>query len=71
MNAVFGIGGWGFEEIAGEIVTNQTEKGTSSVAITQVKVWLKNISFSQSVGDKAGSPKAMLGMQRRAAKPMQ
>ena len=49
MNAVFGIGGWGFEEIAGEIVTNQTEKGTSSVAIAQVKVWLKNIEF-QPVG---------------------
>lgn len=50
MNAVFGIGGWGFEEIAGEIVTNQTEKGTSSsLAIAQVKVWLKDIEF-QPVG---------------------
>ncbi len=50
MNAVFGIGGWGFEEIATEIVTNQTEKGTaSSLAIAQVKVWLKDIAF-QPVG---------------------
>src|SRR5690348_6307340 len=45
MNAVFGIGGWGFEEISSEIVSHQTEKGTSSLAVTQVKVWIKNISF--------------------------
>ena len=49
MNAVFGIGGWGFAELAAEIVTNQTEKGTASLAIAQVRVWLKDIEF-QPVG---------------------
>ena len=49
MNAVFKIGGWGFEEIASEIATHQTEKGTSSLAIGHVKVWLKSIDF-QPVG---------------------
>jgi hypothetical protein len=45
MNAVFKIGSWGFEEVASEIVTHQTEKGTSSIAIAHVKVWLKGIDF--------------------------
>src|SRR5437660_2723323 len=46
LNAVFHIGSWGFEEVASEIVTHQTEKGNSSLAICQVKVWLKNIEFA-------------------------
>jgi len=45
MNAVFQIGQWGFEEVASEIVTHQTEKGHSSLAIAQVKVWIKDIEF--------------------------
>ena len=45
MNAVFKIGQWGFEEVASEIVTHQTEKGHSSLAIAQVKVWIKTIDF--------------------------
>src|SRR5436305_13383339 len=45
MNAVFKIGQWGFEEVASEIVTHQSEKGNSSLAIAQVKVWLKNVEF--------------------------
>lgn len=49
MNVVFGIGGWGFEETATEIVTSQTEKGNASIAIAQVKVWLKDVLF-QPVG---------------------
>ena len=45
MNAVFRIGQWGFEEVASEIVTHQTEKGHSSLAIAQVKVWIKDTAF--------------------------
>ncbi len=45
MNAVFKIGSWGFEEVGAEIVTHQAEKGTSSLAIAHVKVWLKGIDF--------------------------
>ncbi len=43
--AVFKLGNWGFEEVTSEIVTNQTEKATSSLAIAHVKVWLKGIDF--------------------------
>ena len=46
MNAVFRIGQWGFEEVASEIVTHTTEKGNSSLAIAQVKVWIKTIDFT-------------------------
>src|SRR6266852_5830720 len=49
MNAVFTIGGWGFDEVGTEIVSHQTEKGTSALAIAQVKVWLKTVAF-QPVG---------------------
>src|SRR5260370_18124321 len=45
MNAVFKIGGWGFEEVGAEIVTHEAEKGNSSLAIAHVKVWLKGIDF--------------------------
>ena len=45
MNAVFKIGQWGFEEVTNELVTSQGEKGTATLAIGQVKVWLKDITF--------------------------
>src|SRR6266699_157587 len=45
MNFVFKLGNWGFEEVASEIVTHQTEKGTSNLALCQVKVWLKDVEF--------------------------
>ena len=43
MNAVFGIGGWGFEELASDILEQKTDKGETSLAVCQVKVWLKDI----------------------------
>ena len=46
LNAVFKLGNWGFEEVHAEIVSHQTEKGTSSLAIAQVKVWIKTIDFT-------------------------
>ena len=46
MNAVFRIGQWGFEEVASEIVTHQKETGHSSLALAQVKVWIKTIDFT-------------------------
>lgn len=49
LNRAFKIGGWGFEEVGAEIVTNLSEKGNSSLAIAHVKVWLKGIDF-QPVG---------------------
>ncbi len=49
MNVVFGIGGWGFEELFAEVLTSATEKGTASLAVAQVKVWLKDVA-SQPVG---------------------
>jgi len=47
MNAVFKIGQWGFEEIGAELVTSQTDKGTiPTIAIVQVKVWIKPVEFT-------------------------
>lgn len=47
MNVVFKIGQWGFEELSSEIVTNQTDKGTTAnIAIAHVKVWLKDVAFT-------------------------
>ena len=45
MNAAFKIGQWGFEEIASEIVTHQTDKGNSSLAIAHVRVYIRGIEF--------------------------
>ncbi len=41
MNEGFGLGNWGFEELSSETVDN--EKGT--LAVAQVRVWLKDIDF--------------------------
>src|SRR5438045_4381222 len=46
MNIVFKLGNWGFEEVASEIVTHQKETGNSSLAIAQVKAWIKTIDFT-------------------------
>lgn len=44
MNAVFGIGGWGFEELASDIINQTTDKGEINLSVCQVKVWLKDIT---------------------------
>jgi recombination DNA repair RAD52 pathway protein len=49
MNIVFGIGGWGFEEMFADVLSNATEKGTQVLAVAKVKVWLKDV-VSQPVG---------------------
>jgi len=67
MNAVFGIGGWGFEEISSEIVTNQTEKGTASLAIAQVKVWLKGIEFQPTGWGQGRVTKGDVGDSKKAS----
>ena len=73
MNLAFGIGGWGFEELSAEILTSQTEKGTSSLAIAQVKVWLKDIAcmpvgWGQSRVTKGDAGDAKKGAQTDALK---
>jgi recombination DNA repair RAD52 pathway protein len=73
MNVAFGIGGWGFEELSADILTTQTEKGTSSLAIAQVKVWLKDIAcmpvgWGQSRVTKGDTGDAKKGAQTDALK---
>ena len=73
MNVVFGIGGWGFDEMSAEILTSQTEKGTASLAIAQVKVWLKDIActpvgWGQSRVTKGDAGDAKKGAQTDALK---
>jgi recombination DNA repair RAD52 pathway protein len=43
MNKVFGIGGWGFDELSTEVITTNTEKGISALAVAKVRVWIKGI----------------------------
>ena len=64
MNAVF-LGSWGFEEVSAEIVTHQTEKGTSSIAIAHVKVWLKGIDFQPASYGQSRVTKGDIGMPYR------
>lgn len=45
MNEVFGLGGWGFEEVSSEIMPG--EKG--GLAIAQVKAWIEGVT-AQPVG---------------------
>jgi len=68
MNAVFKIGNWGFEEVATEIVTHQTEKGNSSLAIAQVKVWLKGVEFQPVGWGQSRVTKADVGDAKKGAK---
>jgi len=73
MNVVFGIGGWGLNEMSAEILTSQTEKGTASLAIAQVKVWLKDIAcmpvgWGQSRVTKGDAGDAKKGAQTDALK---
>ncbi len=44
MNAVVGIGQWGFEEVSNEL-TDKGEDGKPSMAIASVKVWLSGVEF--------------------------
>src|SRR6266446_3032886 len=73
MNAVFGIGKWGFEELFAEVLTSQTEKGTASLAVAQVKVWLKDVAstpvgWGQSHVTKGDVGDAKKGAQTDAIK---
>ena len=68
MNAVFHIGGWSFEEVAAEIVSHQTEKGTTStLAIAQVKVSMKGIDFMPVGYGQSRVTKGDLGDAKKGA----
>lgn len=61
MNEVFGLGGWGFEEVSSELVSED------KLAVTQVRVWLEGIT-SQPVGwGQARVTKGDLGDARKGA----
>ena len=65
LNAVLHIGGWGFEEISSEVVTTQTEKGTSQLAIAHVKVWLQGIDFQPAGYGQSRVTRNDIGMLAR------
>jgi Rad52/22 family double-strand break repair protein len=68
MNIVFHIGNWGFEEVFTEIVSHQTEKGTSSLlAICQVKVWIKEVEFQPVSWGQSRVTKGDLGDAKKGA----
>lgn len=67
MNIVFTIGNWGFEEVFAEIVTHTTEKGTASIAIAQVKVWMKSIDFAPTSYGQSRVTKGDIGDAKKGA----
>jgi hypothetical protein len=67
MNIVFKLGNWGFEEVASEIVTHQTEKGTSTLAIAHVKVWLKGVDFQPASYGQSRVTKGDIGDAKKGA----
>ena len=73
MNAIFGIGTWGFEEISNTIETVQSERGPSMLAVAQVKVWIEGVKatpvgYGQSRVTKGDIGDAKKGAQTDALK---
>ena len=67
LNVIFGIGNWGFEEVATDLITQPTEKGSSSIAIAQVKVWLKDVAFQPVGWGQARVTKGDIGDAKKGA----
>src|SRR6266404_3242904 len=67
MNAVFGIGGWGFEEISSHLEGLRVEKGTPTLAVAQVKAWLKAIDFMPVGWGQSRITKGDLGDAKKGA----
>lgn len=67
LNVVFGIGNWGFEEISSQLEGVNAEKDTPSLAIAQVKVWLKGIDFQPTGWGQGRVTKGDMGDARKAA----
>src|SRR5947209_10576334 len=63
MNAVLGLGSWGFEEVSSEIVDG--EKG--QIAVAKVKVWLKDVDFQPAAWGQARVTKGDVGDARKGA----
>src|SRR5260221_10478670 len=63
MNEGFGIGSWGFEELSSETVDN--EKGT--LAVAQVRVWLKDIDFKPFAWGQSRVTRGDTGDARKGA----
>lgn len=73
MNAVFGIGGWGFEEISSTLVDRNPKTDKPSLAIAQVRVWLegvaaKPVAYGQSRVTRGDFGDARKGAQTDAIK---
>lgn len=67
MNLGFGLGEWGFEEISSEIVTVKSEKGDSMLAVSQVRVFLKEIDVTPVGWGQARVTKGDIGDARKGA----
>src|SRR5260221_661121 len=67
MNAAFGIGGWGFEEISSRLEGFNAEKQTPTLAVSQVKAWIKAIDFMPVGYGQSRITKGDLGDARKGA----
>ena len=67
MNCVFGFGGWGFAEVASEIVSTPTEKAPSMLAVAQVRVWLRGCDAEFTAWGQSRVTKGDIGDARKGA----
>lgn len=68
MNAVFSIGGWGFDEVQTQMSTQQADdRAVPILAITQVKVWLKGIDFAPVGWGQSRITKGDIGDAKKGA----
>lgn len=66
MNKVFGLGGWGFEEISNDLV-DKNEEGKPTMAVAQVKVWLREIDFQPAAYGQSRVTRGDYGDARKGA----
>ena len=66
-NVVFGIGGWGFEEISNTLVDKNPETQKPSLAIAHVRVWLEGIASQPAAYGQSRITRGDFGDARKGA----
>ncbi len=66
MNAIFGIGGWGFEELSSSL-EGGVEGKNATMAVGQVKVWIKGVEFAPVGWGQSRITKGDIGDAKKGA----
>lgn len=65
MNTVFGLGGWGFEELSNELTVD--EKNLPILAVAQVKVWITGVETNPTAWGQSRVTRGDLGDAHKGA----